>query len=183
MVSWRMWVQSLASLNGLGIQHCCKLQPRLHMWLKSGIAVAVVQAGSCSSDLTPHLRRSICHKCGPKKKFFFNASQSSRLTLSPSVLLLKATFVEVRGGEHFCQVLSMQTYMHSFFLGVTLKRNLKVSKLLPFEPSESHTTGCPSKGVSKILRSPLFFSMYNGGLVNIFLIFFLNERSKTGVFV
>ena len=34
--------------------------------LGSGIAVAV--AGSCSSDLTPSLRTSICHECGPKKE-------------------------------------------------------------------------------------------------------------------
>ena len=30
--------------------------------------MAVAQAGSCSSDLTPSLGTSICHKCGPKKK-------------------------------------------------------------------------------------------------------------------
>ena len=43
----------LASLSGLRIRHCHKLWHRLQMWLRSGIAVAVVQAGSCSSDLTP----------------------------------------------------------------------------------------------------------------------------------
>ena len=36
------------------------------MWLGSCIAVAVVQAGSYSSGLTPRLRTSICHGCGPK---------------------------------------------------------------------------------------------------------------------
>jgi len=40
------------------------------MWLKSGVAVAVAvaQAGSCSSDWTPSLGPSICRRCGPKKK-------------------------------------------------------------------------------------------------------------------
>ena len=38
------------------------------MQLGSHIAVAVVQTGSCSSDLTPGLGTSICHTCGPKKK-------------------------------------------------------------------------------------------------------------------
>ena len=32
------------------------------------VAVAVVQADSCSSDLTPRLGISICHRCGPKKQ-------------------------------------------------------------------------------------------------------------------
>ena len=37
------------------------------MWLGSGVAVAVVQAGSCSSDLTPSLGTSVCCGYGPKK--------------------------------------------------------------------------------------------------------------------
>ena len=31
------------------------------------VAVAVVQASSCNSDLTPSLGPSKCHGCGPKK--------------------------------------------------------------------------------------------------------------------
>ena len=38
------------------------------MRLRSCVAVAVVQAGSCSSNLTPSLGTSICLMCGPKKK-------------------------------------------------------------------------------------------------------------------
>ena len=37
------------------------------MPLRSGIAKAVVQAGSCSSDLTPSLGTAICCRYGPKK--------------------------------------------------------------------------------------------------------------------
>ena len=33
-----------------------------------GFDIAVIQAGSCSSDLTPSLGTFICHRCGPKKK-------------------------------------------------------------------------------------------------------------------
>ena len=36
------------------------------MWLRSHVAVAVVQAGTYSSDLTLSLGTSICHGCGPK---------------------------------------------------------------------------------------------------------------------
>ena len=32
------------------------------------VAVAVAEAGSCSSDSIPNLGTSICRKCGPKKK-------------------------------------------------------------------------------------------------------------------
>ena len=38
------------------------------MWLGSGIAVAVMQAGSCRSNLTPSLGTSICCRCDPKKE-------------------------------------------------------------------------------------------------------------------
>ena len=59
----RLRVRSLAPLSGLRIQHCHEL------WCRSqtGIAVAVVQAGSYSSVLTPSLGTSRCYQCSPKK--------------------------------------------------------------------------------------------------------------------
>ena len=63
----RTQVQSLALLSGLRIWGCCELGCRSQAWLRSGIAVAVVQAGSCSFNSTPSLGTSICHRCGPKK--------------------------------------------------------------------------------------------------------------------
>ena len=38
------------------------------MWLRSGIAVSVAWAGSCSSDSALSLRTSICHGYCPKRK-------------------------------------------------------------------------------------------------------------------
>ena len=64
----RMWVWSLALLNRLRIWYYCKLWCRSQTWLRSDIAVAVAQAGSCSSDSTPSLGTSICLTCGPIKK-------------------------------------------------------------------------------------------------------------------
>ena len=55
-------------LNGLRIWHYYKLQHRMQMWLGSGIAVAVAQAGSCISNSVPRLGTSICCRCGPKKE-------------------------------------------------------------------------------------------------------------------
>ena len=40
----------------------------LQMHLGSRVAVAVVWAGSCSSQLIPSLRTSICCRCSPKKQ-------------------------------------------------------------------------------------------------------------------
>ena len=44
----RLQVRSLAMLSGLRVQHCCKLQHRSQMWLRSHVAVAVVQASAAS---------------------------------------------------------------------------------------------------------------------------------------
>ena len=68
IVSMRMWVGSLASLTGLRIRCCRELWCRSQMQLRSCIAVAVAQAGSCSSYLTPHLGTRVCRGCDPKKK-------------------------------------------------------------------------------------------------------------------
>ena len=67
LLSMRTRVRSLASLRGLRIWRCRELWCRLQTWLGSCIAVAVVWAGCYSSDLTPSLRTSICHRYGPKK--------------------------------------------------------------------------------------------------------------------
>ena len=42
LVSMRLWVQSLASLSGLGIWHCCELCCRSQTQLGSYVDVAVV---------------------------------------------------------------------------------------------------------------------------------------------
>ena len=56
-----MWVRSLASLRGLRIWHQTQL--------RSGVAVAVAQAGSCISNSTPSLGTSIGRGYGHEKKF------------------------------------------------------------------------------------------------------------------
>ena len=53
-----MQVRSLASLSGLWSWHCPELWCRSQMQLRSGVAVAVAQAGSYSSDSTPSLGTS-----------------------------------------------------------------------------------------------------------------------------
>ena len=64
----RMRVWSLASLSGLRTQYYHELWWGSQMQLGSSAAVAVVmQAGSCSSNLTPSLGISTCCRCDPKK--------------------------------------------------------------------------------------------------------------------
>ena len=42
--------------------------PGLAQWLRSLVAVAAVYIGSCSSESTPSLGISVCHRRGPKKE-------------------------------------------------------------------------------------------------------------------
>ena len=58
----------LAPLSGLGIRRCCELWCRLQTRLGSRVAVAVVRAGSGSSNSTASLGTSMCRRYGPKKK-------------------------------------------------------------------------------------------------------------------
>ena len=60
--------EDAGSLSGLRIWHCRELWCRSQTQLGPGIAVAVVKVGSYSSNLTPSLGTSICHRCGLKKK-------------------------------------------------------------------------------------------------------------------
>ena len=64
----RTQVRTLTLLSGLRIWHCQELVAQITEQLGSGVAVAVGQAGSCSSDSTSSLETSICHRCGPKKQ-------------------------------------------------------------------------------------------------------------------
>ena len=80
----RIWVLSLASLSGLRIRRCCELWCRSQMQLRSGVAVAVVQAGGYSSDLTPSMGTSICLWLGQKKNCCLEFQLVCPPTLIPS---------------------------------------------------------------------------------------------------
>ena len=63
LVSTRTWVRSLTSLGGLKMRHCGELWCWSQPWLRSGVAVAVAEAGSCSSDSATSLGISIGCRC------------------------------------------------------------------------------------------------------------------------
>ena len=100
----------MASLSGLRIQPCCELWCRSQMHLRSGIAVAMAQAGSYRSDWTPGLGTSICHRCGPKK----NKKEKKKISNNPVLRkVLPLMFNHVRltiPTSHFFSVLG-QTFL------------------------------------------------------------------------
>ena len=89
----RLWVRSLASLSGLRIQRCHELWCRSQTRLRSGMAVAVVQASSYSSNKTPSLGISLCRGCGPKK------------TKRPK---------KRRGGIKYCDLIVLYSWLFSY---------------------------------------------------------------------
>ena len=99
----RLRVRSLASVSGLRIRHCRELWFRSKTRLRSGVAVAVVQASSHSSNQTPSLGTSICHRYSPKKQkkkkiYFLNSFR-----VYSTVLLLTVTLnlIYFQGGSLF----------------------------------------------------------------------------------
>ena len=101
LVSIKMWVRILCCrilLSGLSILCCHELWCRLQTQLGSHIAVAVGEAGSCSSDSTTSLGTSIWSRCSPKKKKKKKSPQltehvlDSFIWLKASVLLFPFSF-------------------------------------------------------------------------------------------
>ena len=126
LVSMRMQVWSLTLLSGLRIRCCCELQGRLWTRLGSGIAVTVVYARSCSSDLIPSLGTSICCECGPKKekkkkissmKYNSKAQYLHEITLQvyPS-LPREEKYKEKQISPKLIRTITFQAFLSFFFL-------------------------------------------------------------------
>ena len=68
------------------------------MWLGSGVAVAVTEAGGCSSNSTPSLGTSMCYGCGPKKN-----KQQRKRNVYACVFVHMSVCVGVGWGEYHKQ--------------------------------------------------------------------------------
>ena len=80
----RFRVRALVLLSGLRIRHCHELWCRLQTRLRPCIAIAVVQASSCSCNSTPSLGTSICCRWSPKKQNKQKENKTS--SLNPTYL-------------------------------------------------------------------------------------------------
>ena len=76
------------------------------MWLGYCVAVAVVRAGTCSSDLTPNLETSICCGCGPKKKG------------KKKIIIMKKTLCRVRSFSVIRTIIILAHMSRSHGLGI-----------------------------------------------------------------
>ena len=74
----RLQVQSLPLLSGLRIWRCRELWCRLQTRLGSHVAVALAEASGYSSDSTPSLGTSTCHRCHPEKEKGQNPYQKTK---------------------------------------------------------------------------------------------------------
>ena len=79
LVSVRMRVRSRSSLSELGIPCCRELRCRSQMQLRSCAAVALVQAGSYSSNSTPSLGTFVCHRHGLKSNTHTHTHTHTRI--------------------------------------------------------------------------------------------------------
>ena len=116
LTSMRMWVQSLAPLSGLRIQHFHELWCRLMTWPGSHIAVSVLQASSCKSDLTPSLGTSICRRYSPKKK---KKEKNSLWTRSVYIYWALNMSIILLTGHNFWKWLSLLITLLTHFLLTT----------------------------------------------------------------
>ena len=106
LVSIRMGVQPLVPLSGLRIQLCHKLWCRLQMWLRSHVAVAVAQACSGSSNLTPSPGTSICRR--------FCLKRETEKKKKRNNLIRFRTYWDVPGWPHL-EILTLITSAKSMF--------------------------------------------------------------------
>ena len=91
-----MQVRSLHLLSELRIQHCHELWSSLQAWLRYCVAVAV--AGSYSSDSTPSLGTSICHRSGPRNSN--NNNNNKKKTKDQKKKKKKRLILELRQGRY-----------------------------------------------------------------------------------
>ena len=142
----RTRVPSLASISGLRIQHCCELWCRLQMRFGSRVAVAV--PCSCSSNLTPSLGTSICHRHGPKKTDRQTDRQTERRKerKDPALLWLWHRLAAVA-------LIQPLTWEPLYVAGAAIKRQkTKTKKKKQNKKTQNFLRSMPASGLYKLWR-------------------------------
>ena len=103
------------------------------MQLRSGIAMAVEQARSCSSDSTPSLGVSICCTCGPEKQNNNNNNNNKAKKNTHNIeftisTMLKCTIQHIKYTHTVVQP-SPQSKWQNFF--ITLRNPRLIRQSLP----------------------------------------------------
>ena len=113
-----MWAQSLASFSGLRIWHSHKLWQRSQMWLLSDIAMACGIGLSCSSDLTPSLGTSICHRCEHLKKKGIHYTSALQLSIHHNALNSQENkiIIKIKNRAHYHRKISSKEGKNQEFL-------------------------------------------------------------------
>ena len=145
----RLHVRSLVSLSRLRIPCCHELWCRSQRWLRSGIAVALVQASSCSSNWIPSLGTSICCKCGPKRqkdKKTANTQRKQPLCQAQLNILLKLFYMLV--------TLQIKCHWFSNFLKKEIEGEIRT--FLWIKRTCKQKTILQIRSCSLILQSPIF---------------------------
>ena len=132
MAQWKpiqlvsMWIQvpSQASLSGSGIWGCGELWCSFQTWLRSGVAVAVVNAGSCSWDLTPSLGSFTCHRWSHKKQDKRKKEKIKKEIQTKLVRFADDIMLNIHYPNDVPQNLWINQWIHSSFAtSIVIKRN------------------------------------------------------------
>ena len=113
----RMRVGSLASLSGLRIWRCHReLWCRLQTWLGSQV-VAVVYAGSYSSESTPTLGTSTHWGFGPKKqkkKKFVYLKNMTNIIKPPKLIFKYIREIDFKISRHKMKLMLLRIFRYSW---------------------------------------------------------------------
>ena len=98
--------------------------------------MAAEQAGSCSSDWTPSLGTSICHRCGPKKQKQTKNSNNKNRTEDKNQMIISVD-----------QEKSFDETQHAFMIKLLSKLGLGGTFLSPMQAEQPLIGSTPSSPV------------------------------------
>ena len=129
---------------------CPELRCRLQTQLGSRIAVAVAYVGSCSSNSTPSLGTSICHRRGPKKIKNKTIKESDKKQAIKVQCDIYHNRVKYKEKDNLMQIDSLNLHFTPWL------RQYSINS--PLRPSHQHYphTRCGSRGSAIFIPSDFY---------------------------